>query len=89
MPLLTGSKKEALCRMFGHKLDEMALQCAGELRCSRCGLDLETSSRLQRTGASIRWELGVRADMLKAWYRCGTCGRRFGRHDSNVDHLPF
>jgi hypothetical protein len=39
-----------------------------------------------------RWKAGTLdwKNRFMAWLGpCVDCGRRFGRHDDNVDHLPF
>jgi hypothetical protein len=87
------------CRIFGHDIEPVGAFYYSVDRCFRCspygdGCALEVydagwRERIKvRCRIALRW-LNERWWMLQAWHRCSECGRRFGRHDSNYDHLPF
>jgi hypothetical protein len=58
----------------------------------RCGHHGYESTRAERL--AVRWLLLKErvCDWLqyyRPWRRCSDCGKRWGRHDEAMDHIPF
>lgn len=80
--------KRIHCFFSGH--------CYGPLDmlfCERCGHEYEYGEPIGVFGGiAFRWRYTFRPWIRRklAWFRkCEDCGKRFGRHDETVDHLPF
>lgn len=87
-------KRYWLCSLLGHAdSDPEAIYCP--FVCKRCGAcDYYESDFSQPWHIEAYWRLKNRVVdswlRLMGWFRpCADCGRRFGRHDESVDHLPF
>jgi uncharacterized protein with PIN domain len=75
--------KAIICRWRGHDLRNSFI----EWECDCCGQCLSYDDMVQESikRRIARW-LRARFD----WFRkCPDCGRRFGRHHDDVDHVPF
>jgi hypothetical protein len=78
--------KHLICWWSGH---ERCQSAAIHDHCCQCGVyipdtypDLGMRVRLQD------W-LRNKRQLFREWLRCPDCGRRFGRHDDSMEHLPF
>jgi hypothetical protein len=85
-------KTHLLCRLLGHRLCPDARKHGHFDLCLRChqeAYDLPQPAHIQWL-RQMRWRLhDVKVGFL-AWFQpCYACGRRFGRHDDSIDHLPF
>lgn len=87
--------KRILCFFIGHAYSEIAGQ-HGYLACDRCGFSepLQEGRKEPFTIAEwLHWRRYVakrKVGELKAWLSpCSDCGKRFGRHNNTIDHLPF
>lgn len=83
-----------VCRLIGHAWHREAAQFMCLYECTRCQhVGYEGRSILERI-QQVLWWWSHRFDNevkrpLKGWLKCRECGLRFGRHDDNIDHLPF
>jgi len=73
--------------------------------CKRCGMDKETlewdvdcidwhAFGIFTLPARALWKLNalpsrIKFRLLDWWNPCCCCGLRFGRHDHNIQHIPF
>lgn len=80
------------CRIAGHRYNPEGAEYYCVYDCERCGHhgyeygwreQIEGKLwRLNRWGESYRWGFW--------WaFKCSECGKRFGRHNDEFDHLPF
>ena len=87
-------KRYWVCSLLGHK-DGDPEAIYDPFVCCRCG-----ASDYYESDFSEPWHINAyhrlkskvvgKWERLKGWsLPCSDCGRRFGRHDENVDHLPF
>lgn len=85
--------RNALCRWWGHHMDEIAAHYYAHYECLRCG-------KCYDQDYGIREKLYIRIYLLRTWlhdqrkawaywWLCSDCGGRFGRHDESADHIPF
>lgn len=82
-----------LCRFWGHDPHPEAAEFYCVYDCRRCG-ELYDQDMGLREWAKVRWWhlcywASLRIAAWRYWLRCTDCGKRFGRHDDNADHLPF
>lgn len=83
-----------LCVIWGHKLNAEATYFYGIDHCDRCRRDVagQTGARewlKVRLYFGRQW-IGERIKgFVSFWLPCPECGKRFGKHDDAVDHLPF
>lgn len=84
------------CRLFGHAWDHDASRYYSVYHCNRCGYvaqDHFDDGYLPRIKLWLlfRWhDVGDWARRkFHGFFPCPECGRRFGKHDTNVDHIPF
>lgn len=79
------------CKIFGHKLDPASLDY-GIAYCECCQAEQENlvPGLWEFWYARLRWRIAGWREDLWRWFRpCSDCGRRLGRHDEKVDHIPF
>lgn len=79
-----------LYKYLGHVRDPIAEEHGYSL-CRDCGDYLGEHDRIrwERLHA-LKWEILYHLPRFRAWRMpCPDCGKRFGRHDPNVDHMPF
>lgn len=94
--LLSRTKQHSpfLCRLWGNKLNPEAAYYYGRDHCDRCRRDVagHTGAREWfnvRLYFGRQW-IGERIKgLINFWLPCPECGKRFGKHDDAVDHLPF
>lgn len=73
------------CWWSGHITDHpQAYQCC---RCGSC--EIGDSGAWWRMTWRIRYRLLQRRQRVTEWLKCHDCGKRFGRHDDSVSHIPF
>jgi len=88
------------CFFLGHDIDSECLEFNCIQYCKRCGEDdhsylSETIPSKWRHFTSLTrygWRLVIRQWFREKtrWFRkCDDCGKRFGRHDDSIDHIPF
>lgn len=92
-------KRYWVCSLLGHRSDDPEAydDPFTMFVCSRCGgCDYyyydQDFSHPWHVMTYWRWKAGMLdwKNRFMAWLGpCGDCGRRFGRHDESVDHLPF
>lgn len=82
---------EILCKIIGHKYCDIAARHGYDI-CASCGKDLDMNDRtrmqVSRVYLRYRWN-DLKWSVQKYFRPCCDCGRRFNRHDPNVDCLPF
>jgi len=83
-----------LCRLVGHDDADPYAHRNSYFVCRRCGaceMDEDFSEPWHVVAARrLRRRIADAAFRLKSWIKpCGYCGRRFGRCDEKVDHMPF
>ena len=88
------NRKILLCEILGHKINPDAFYSYGLHYCERCQEEVDPNEvgivewiRLKiyiKTGT-----LRMNYRLFKEWLKCPDCGKHFGRHDAEVDHLPF
>lgn len=81
-----------ICKLIGHKpVVDYKYRSRGyeriKWKCARChagdDCNLYCSASLKSWFYDLKWAV------IK-WFRpCGECGKRFGRHDNRIDHVPF
>lgn len=81
---------DLLCKVFGHKCDQIHAEYYGFFHCDRCGKEFEDDPCLiERIKRKTSIWFDERTRPLRRWFRCSECGWRFGRHNPENDHLPF
>lgn len=89
-------KRYWVCSLLGHK-DSDPEAIYDPFVCKRCG-DSDYDNHYDddfdpwhiRLYYRMKWRAKNKRDRFVGWFRrCPDCGRRFGRHDESVDHLPF
>lgn len=60
----------------------------GEMQFCQCQQpEVKLARRRWKWYWKIKWFWdGIKLDY---WYPCSECGKRFGRHDKSIPHLPF
>lgn len=83
------------CLLFGHRLHVDASYYYGIDQCEHCDREFiygrhPVARAKVRAVIFARW-LRELAFSIRSFLfcRCEDCGRRFGRHDNTIDHLPF
>ena len=95
MPLSKGEDRLPLrCRAWGHDVNREALHYYGVTHCEWCGLEGDNIDVGPRERLKVRWWRITEwcrdtVGMFRRWLRCSDCGHWMGRHDENIDHLPF
>lgn len=72
--------KRHLCKILGHTV--WGRQCLTHVYCDRCN----------NSFSPAWWALpfyAVKVAIKEPLQKCPDCGLRFGRHDENVEHVPF
>ncbi|HVT36973.1 MAG TPA: hypothetical protein VHE37_15390 [Nevskiaceae bacterium] len=82
-----------LCSTLGHRLHAESAHYYHVLHCDRCHREVygDTGWR-ERIKVSVSITVATiqrRAADVAHWWKCGDCGRHFGRHNETVEHLPF
>jgi len=85
-----------LCRLSGHKIAWTKSYRTNRYHewhevsrwhCTRCDASDETS--ILNDGTLPEFFRQIRQRIRNFFHPCADCGKRFGRHDKTVDHLPF
>lgn len=87
------SKPPVLCRLWGHAIDAEAADHYCVYYCERCHEQVDPdrgpAAWLRRQWHSARYAIRDRIFRFRAWLTCTECGKHFGRHDREYDHIPF
>lgn len=77
--------KRLSCWLNGHNMDPYECRY-----CTTCDREIPVSNF---NGCGIRGRLRtwwfMKRQRIRAWWKCEDCGKRFGRHDDTIDHIPF
>lgn len=76
--------KRFICWWRGHDL----VNPVGEWDCCRCGKQLSYDEVVNERPMWYRI-LDMLERPVKFFKPCRDCGKRFGKHDERVDHIPF
>lgn len=77
-----------VCSWMGHTAIWHPGYGEPDYTCTVCGRELSYEDMAR--GRGLRLALVERWNRVAVWWmKCDDCGKRFGRHDENVTHLPF
>lgn len=82
------------CRLMGHRLDPEASYYYAIDHCTRCDCEVQIGMlKVERIKVriAIEWQFAKEwvSSFLARFRPCPECGKKWGRHDATIDHLPF